>query len=182
MGIGKIAALVVVVSLTALPVASCGMIEFQGHELLRNKAPDAEDLTKALGGLGGEGSPGVTPREEGERKNLFTDDDAWLHILYVAVVAVAVVGFLVPAGSRLLAGLGVLGFAGLVVFLVQFDKMLGDAADEAKGLVGIDWEIGAYLALIGFAGFVFAGLRPATGAAAPPAVPAPPPGDDASAS
>ncbi|MDJ0975137.1 MAG: hypothetical protein QNJ98_11800 [Planctomycetota bacterium] len=170
--IGRIGALLTLVGMTALPFVSCGPIDIDGHEFLRNKTPDTSDLEGALndslGNLGGEGgeSPfSITPTEpdaSGEKKkeHIFEDDDLWLWFVYLGVFGLAVIGLLLPDGLKLSMLVGVLGMGGVVFFIDRFENMVFKDSTEALGLGGgFDWEVGAFLALGGFILVAVGGLR-----------------------
>ena len=156
---GKLLALLAVVAMTALPFASCGMIDFKGHELLRNHPPEMsgmDDIAKSLDmtGTSGVGDAPVKPTVKTEkRESLFTGDDAWLHWVYIVTFLHAIAAIFVPARSRMSLLLGVGGVAGVFIFLLGFDSMLGREAPSEKGVkISVKWEIGAYLATAAFAG------------------------------
>jgi hypothetical protein len=144
MPIVKLAALAVIVGMTALPFVSCGPLNIAGHEILRNVPPDTG--TEKVGEGGG-------PLEvKRNRDRLFDEEHAWLHWLYIGVLVVGALGLLVPAASRLPALLGAAGIAGTFLFLDRFAAM----AEEGKAM--ISWEIGAYLAFAGFGAMLLVGL------------------------
>jgi hypothetical protein len=144
MPIVKLAALAVIVGMTALPFVSCGPVNIAGHEILRNVPPDT----------GTEKSPeGAGPFEvKRNADRLFDEKHAWLHWLYIGVLVVGALGLLVPAASRTPALLGAAGIAGTFLFLDRFTAM----AEEGTAL--IRWEIGAYLAIAGFGAMLLVGL------------------------
>jgi hypothetical protein len=162
MAFAKLGALVAIVGLTALPFASCGGVDFMGHELLRNKPPDTErvgkDLLGPMASFGGERS--VTPEVRPDSESLFEGDDRWLHWLYVGLAALALLALVLPARPGI-AVLGLLGAGGTVAFLHFFEKRLlaeapkdGSSGDAGAGLfrsmVSLGWEAGAYVTLAGF--------------------------------
>ena len=160
--LAKLCALLAVVGMTALPFVSCGMIDFKGHELLRNKPPEmtSMDLSKTLDLPGSEGASAPKPvvTEKEKRESLFTGGDAWLHWVYIAAFALAVAAVFVPGHSRFLAVLGIGGIAAVAAFVIGFDSMLGREAE--KGMkVSVKMEIGAYATLAAFAGLSVIGIR-----------------------
>jgi hypothetical protein len=140
--IGRVAAIVTVAGLTALPFVSCSAgpvkVEFKGHEILRNSIPNVSD--------------GKTTRDN---KKLFEGDDAWLHWAYLLAAAAAVACVFV-AGRGAVAAAGV-GLLATIAFLVGFNSRisrevgkLGSPGASSKQSVGMSLEAGAYLTLIGF--------------------------------
>src|SRR5262245_54831258 len=96
--LGRLAAALEVIAMTVVPVVSCasgvGMkIEFKGHELLRNRTPDLPDAD-SLGSnrpLPTEDRPAMPSlKSEKTSKTLFEGDDSWLHWIYIAATACAV--------------------------------------------------------------------------------------------
>jgi hypothetical protein len=170
---GRILAGAAIVALTLLTFASCGPLEFQGHNLLLNRIEiDGGDLTQNMGGMMG----GVVPDEmkaaskaegKSEAQPIFKGGDAWLHYLYIAVVLVAVVLLLAP--MRTYAALGIAGFLLTVIFMFSFNnwfKGQGDADAEPNPLgasMSLDWEPGAWLTLLAFGAVAAIGLQYAKG-------------------
>ena len=174
---GTLCAVLAVVGLTALPFVSCGIIDFKGHELLRNKPPDlaAGDLAKKLDlpeGLTSSnsppppspGRPDGLPEGKGwstthaDRDQLFTGGDSWLHWVYLAALVLAAVAVFLPSRPRALTLVGVAGLAAVVAFLLGFNSMLGRESKEGLSM-SIKLEMGAYLTLAAFAGIAIHGWR-----------------------
>ena len=170
--IGRLGALLTIVGMTALPFVSCGPLDIDGHEFLRNKPPDTKDLEGALGeglsGLGNsEGSENpfsIVPSNSGSdgdasKEQMFEGDKLWIWFVYLGTFGLAVIGLLLPDGLRISALVGALGMGGVVFFINRFENMVFEDATEALGLGGFDWEIGAFLAFGGFILIGIGGLR-----------------------
>jgi hypothetical protein len=103
-----------------------------------------------------------TPKTRGAagRTSIFVGRSRWVHFLYLGVFALGILGFLVPAGSRALALLGGLGAGGVLLFMNRAGAALIDegSGEAAAGIFKLDWEIGAYAAIAGFAGLLLMGL------------------------
>jgi hypothetical protein len=141
--------------MTARPFVSCGPLDFQGHELLRNKPPDLGSLK--LGDVPDRvgGGHEVLPKTDDK---VFKDKDAWLHWTYVAAFALGVAALL--CRRALLAVVALLGLAAVIAFLVGFNAAL--KRDDSP--TGLSLEIGAILTLAGFAVATFDGVRQARAA------------------
>jgi hypothetical protein len=166
MQIAKLAALLAIVGLAALPVASCGPISFKGYQLLLNKQPDAPDISKTFGsttgeaGGNGDSSLKITPSPKANQDDpLFQNEHRWLHFLYIGVAVMAALGLVVPARSRAVALVGLLGGGGFVFFMNRFNAaLMQDAKTGGMQLASLSWEVGAYLAVAGFAVMFLAGV------------------------
>jgi len=139
--IGRIAAAVAVLGLTAVSFVSCSAgpikVEFKGHEILRNVPPDVD---------------GKSSKRDRD-KSLFEDKDAWLHWVYIAATVAAVASVLVV--RRAAVATAVVGLVATIVFLIGFNatltRELGEKGKKDKDAPGMSLELGAYMALIGFA-------------------------------
>ena len=162
--LGRMASLVVILALTVFPVVSCGPLEFQGHELLRNATPDTDTMDEMVsaGMPDFESMKGVsvtrTPRAR-QRTELFEGSEAWMHWLYVAVFLFALATLILPARARLKGWLAAAGAGGLLLFLSRFDTAVAKGAELPGGMSLFEWESGAYVALVGFGYLVFEALR-----------------------
>lgn len=179
--IGRILGGVAIVTMTLLTFASCGPLKFKGHNLLRNRI-DAEDMVSGFG-LGGAleqvdpsgmlDGQGEAQSKKSESKPMFEGKDSWLHWVYVAAFAMAVIALFVRARAHLV--LGIVGLVLVAVFMVGFDNMFEREMDAEKGtpsssessldVSGLDslrpslsWEAGAWLTLLAFAGMGAFGL------------------------
>ncbi len=163
--IGKLVSLAVLLGLTVLPVVSCQPLEFKGHEILRNKPPDTDGITDVLkGGLGGApGVPGLTTTPgKPDRDTLFPPEQCWMHWLYLAIFGAALTSIFLRSGSPARAALGAFGIAGLIVFLERFQAgVVGDDPSSKTGaaLNLFKWDLGAYVAVAGFAIMIIECLR-----------------------
>lgn len=157
----RLLALLAVVGMTALPFVSCGAIKFQGHELLRNAPPSMSELEF-------EKSPAKSA--SGADKKLFEGDDQWIWFAYLGAFVMAIVALGIGGRAATSGLVGLVGLGAVIAFLLGFNNLLGSKGDSSKGdeLIpvklkpGITLEIGAYLALLGFAGVAaqgFAGRR-----------------------
>lgn len=160
---GKICALAAVVALTLLTFASCGPLKIKGTDLLMNSI-DSGDMAEGMGGM--MGGMDVTATKKSESKPIFEGGDRWLHFVYIAMVALGLIGILVK--PKLFAGVGALGLILTIVFMFGFDHMFTreSKADATPGeanpfaaSISLDWEEGAWIALAGFAGLAAAGFQ-----------------------
>jgi hypothetical protein len=103
-------------------------------------APPAPELPRLPQPTGSDRSS----RRAGEP--LFEGKDGWLHWTYLAAFALALLGLVLPVGAAARLGVGILGFAAVMTFLVGFESRLEGAS--------LRWEAGAYMALVGFLGVV----------------------------
>lgn len=132
----RICGLVAVLSLTVLPLASCGPVKIYGHELLRNTMDNEFGaLMKQEGGA----QPDAT---------LFSGEHAWLHYTYIGATASTVVAAAAPLGSLTLAA-GAVALIALSVF--GYDILKDDDADM------ITLAFGTWLAYAGLLGLVYCG-------------------------
>lgn len=148
LSLGRVAAIVTVLGLTALPFVSCSAgpvkINFSGHEILRNVPPS------------------VDGKKVKDKDSLFAGKDAWMHWTYVAATIAAILGLAVVRRTAIASA--VAGFILTVVFLVGFNSRIksevsGKSSKKApKDDVGMTMEIGAYLALLGFAASAASGF------------------------
>lgn len=171
--IGRLGGLLTLVGLVALPFVSCGPIDIDGHEFLRNKTPDTgeletsmDEMMEGLGNSAGRDNPiTLTPNRDAEgskakREQLFEGKDLWLWYVYLGLAGLAVIGLLLPDGVRLAVGVGLLGIGGVVFFIDRFENMVFEDAKEAMAFGGgFSWEIGAFLAVGGFVLIAIGGLR-----------------------
>ena len=148
----RLGALLVVLSMTALPFVSCGPLTFQGHELLRNTPPSDPDL-----GLG----KGLAPKVTTDDKKLFDGDDQWIWFSYLAGFGLALAALFLGGRGAVSGLVGLLGLGAVIAFLVGFNNLLklkGDAPSKTDTFLpgkmnpGVTLELGAYLALGAFAG------------------------------
>ncbi|MGE0190667.1 MAG: hypothetical protein AB7T63_01380 [Planctomycetota bacterium] len=175
--------LVVVVGMLFLPVMSCGMIEFQGHELARNKTPDGDAMLAGLTQMNeqieraGRKSGRLTdediaeidadierdmpvPRGSGSEqpKTMFSGKHGWLHILYLGLLALGGIVLLLGPVAPARGAIGLVGLGGWLLFLTRFEAMF-ESEVPAIALT-LSWEAGAYVPLAAWCGLLlFGGFR-----------------------
>lgn len=176
----RLLGLVVIAGMLFFPVMSCGVIEFKGHDLASNSAPDMKGMTAGLEQLSkrveerGRASGRLTdqdiaeidaeverevprPRglEQAEPGVMFSGSYGWLHVVYVALLGLGGLVLLVGPVAPARGVVGLLGLASWLLFLTRFESMLLDEMGSlAKNLT---WKAGAYVPLAGWVGLLLLG-------------------------
>lgn len=204
----KLGALLILVGMTALPFVSCGMLEIDGHHILRNKVPEFDELNEmgnslgnaftdaakdAMGpdGTGPNGSP-ITINPTGAQassdkpETLFEGGYLWLWFLYLGLFGMGIAGFFFRDEVKTTLWLGIAGLIGVFIWINQFEKSLLSRSDGPSempdGFSMFEADTGAYLTYVGFILFIVAAVwkrSPAPrGSPAPAPEPAGPPADE----
>jgi hypothetical protein len=89
---------------------------------------------------------------------LFRGQDQWLRGLYAGIVLLALLGVVLALRPALSIALGALSAASLLVFLDRSEAMVHRLHGPPSDRLDVQWELGAYMALAGFAMMVLTGL------------------------
>ncbi|MCA9315931.1 MAG: hypothetical protein H6806_05700 [Planctomycetes bacterium] len=170
--------LLILVGMLFLPVMSCGMIEFKGHELARNTTPDGDAMLAGMTQLANQAKktalksgrlseeeiaeldaepdlPMPAGLDKESSKTMFSGKHGWLHILYIGLLVLGGLVLLVGPVAPARGVVGLLGLGGWLLFLTRFEAMF-ESEVPAIGM-SLSWEAGAYLALAGWCGLLVLG-------------------------
>lgn len=188
----KLGAVLIIVGMTALPFVSCGMLEIDGHHILRNKVPEFEEMeslgnsftnsmNKSLGTQPGAPIDHNLKVEQSSDKPeaLFEGGYLWLWFLYLGLFGMGIAGLFFRDQVKATLWMGIAGLVCVALWISQFEKSLLSRSDGPNeipdGFSMFEADTGAYLTYVGFALFIVAAVWNRAPPAAQPSAPMPEP-------